>query len=106
MISLYYEAHVTVEPLFGEDFSKFEAICRKHHFRAAGLFMQKRAEDTPERSKNDSFCTGRHRDMAQLENEMKELIAELRANKIKVWRYKMENTIYDSNYADILGAYR
>jgi hypothetical protein len=94
--SLYYEAHVTVEPLFGDKLDIFKKICREKGFTVADLLMQRRKEDTPERSKNDSFCTGRSPTFGELKTRMVEVIETLKANQIKVWRYKIEDTLLDS----------
>ena len=48
---LYYEAHITIEPLFDEQIMPVYAIAACHKFRLAELLMKKRSEDTPERSK-------------------------------------------------------
>ena len=60
---MYYESHVTVEPLFGEDLEKLKSIAEVYKFRVADLLMQKRPEDSPERSKYDTFATGQHKNL-------------------------------------------
>ena len=102
--SLYYEAHVTVEPIFdGPQLTLFTSLCKARQFLPAKLLMQRRATDTPERSSKDSFCTGRGTDRADLTDRMVELIQSLRVNGFKVWRYKIEDTLLDSRHSDVLG---
>lgn len=96
----YYEAHVTVEPVFEERLEQFKATCRQHKFHVATLLMQKRKEDTEERSKNDSFCTGRGVSYSELQTRMFALMTALKAEGFKVWRYKIESTLLDSRYND------
>ncbi|MBI4120771.1 MAG: hypothetical protein HY457_00745 [Parcubacteria group bacterium] len=96
----YYEAHVTVEPIFGKRLEKFIELCKRYEFHVATLLMQKRKSDTPKRSKNDSFCTGRSISYSEIETRMLSLVDALRAAGFKVWRYKIESTLLDSRYDD------
>lgn len=101
-MSFYYEAHVTVEPVFDDALEEFKRIAAAHQFRVADLLMQKRAEDTPERSKYDTFCTGRATDYVVLLNLMVSMIRQLKLQGFKVWRYKIEDTLFDSRHEDTL----
>ena len=96
----YYEAHVTVEPVFDQDLERFKTICHDYKFRVATLLMQKRKEDTEERSKNDSFCTGRGISFTDIEKRMLALVQRLQKEGFTVWRYKIESTLIDSRYDD------
>lgn len=96
----YYEAHVTVEPVFEERLEQFKIICHDYKFRVANLLMQKRAHDTEERSKNDSFCTGRGISYTDTKKRMLALVDRLEKEGFKVWRYKIESTLLDSRYDD------
>ena len=96
----YYEAHVTVEPVFEEDLERFKTICHDYKFRVANLLMQKRRSDSEERSKNDSFCTGRGISFTDIEKRMLALVQRLQKEGFKVWRYKIESTLIDSRYDD------
>lgn len=99
--NLYYECHITVEPLFEQRLSEFEAMCRVWQFRVAKLLMQRRASDTPHRSANDAFCTGRDKDYARMTHRMLGLIRDLKTAGFAVWRLKIEDTVLDSKVADI-----
>jgi hypothetical protein len=96
----YYEAHVTVEPVFEERLEQFKVICHDYKFHVANLLMQKRKGDTEERSKNDSFCTGRGISMTDTKKRMLALVDRLEKEGFKVWRYKIESTLMDSRYDD------
>lgn len=96
----YYEAHITVEPVYEEDLERFKTICRDYKFSVAALLMKKRKEDTEERSKNDSFATGRGISYADIERRMLDLVARLQKEGFAVWRYKIESTLLDSRYDD------
>lgn len=96
----YYEAHVTVEPVFEDRLEQFKVICHDYKFRVANLLMQKRREDSEERSKNDSFCTGRGISYTDTKKRMLALVERLEKEGFKVWRYKIESTLLDSRYDD------
>ncbi len=98
----YYEAHVTIEPVFEERRETFVAICRKHDFHVAELLMQRKRKDTPNRSSKDAFCTGRSISYSDLEDRMKALLAELTVCRFAIWRYKIESTLLDSRHDDSL----
>lgn len=99
----YFECHLTVEPVFGDRLEELKRLSGNLSFHVADLLMQKRTEDTPERSKNDTFCTAHSKNYFQLETAMKDLIASLKFNGFKVWRYKIENIMLDSKSNDVLG---
>ncbi len=96
----YYEAHVTVEPCFDSDLERFKVICHDYKFHVAKLLMQKRKDDSVERSKSDSFCTGRGISYTDIERRMLSLVERLGKEGFKVWRYKIESTLLDSRYDD------
>lgn len=100
---LYYEAHVTVEPVFGERLDQFKAICSHFNFKAANLLMQKRKDDTPERSKHDTFATGHSQTWTDIVCRVTGIVVALRSSGFKVWRYKIEDTLLDSRSQDRLG---
>lgn len=97
---LYYEAHVTIEPVFENKLTNFISICKEYKFYVATLLMQKRKEDTEERSKYDSFCTSHGQDQAELKARMFSLLNHLKKDHFQVWRYKIEIISLDSRYDD------
>lgn len=98
---LYYECHVTIEPVLEEkEIEELKFIASLQGFRLANLLMQKRKEDAPERSKYDTFMTGHSKTYRDLEQRMIYLIRDLQIYGYKVWRYKIEDTIMDSRTCD------
>lgn len=90
-----FEAHVTIEPVFGERFDAFERLCRAYHFRPAELLLQKQRAATPERSTKDSFCTSHGQFYVPLLARTETLVNHLRYNGFRVWRYKIEGILID-----------
>lgn len=100
MTSLYYECHVTIEPVFEERLEELRKIAQCSYFHVAELLMQKREEDTPERSKYDTFCTGRSKSYYDMVDRMRVVVFALQDAGFKVWRYKIEDAVLDSRYGD------
>lgn len=98
----YYESHITIEPVFDEDLDKVTHIAESQRFKVAKLLMKKRAEDTEERSKYDTFMTGHSQEYNDLEERMKGCINTLISKGYKVWRYKIEHVVLDSREFDAL----
>lgn len=98
--SLYFESHITVEPVFEERLEQFVMLCKQQNFQVAKLLMQKRASDNPERSKNDSFCTGYSQSIDDLQERMVKLLSSLKENNFQIWRFKIENIVLDSRHDD------
>lgn len=99
-MSLYFESHITIAPVFDTALQKLKTICLLHGFHVANLLMQKRAEDQPDRSKYDTFCTGRDLDYEPLFQRTMTLVSALQEHGYTVWRYKIEDTLIDSKYDD------
>ena len=99
---LYYECHVTIEPVFDRRLDNCKRLCAVWGFNVADLLMQKRAEDSEERSKHDTFATSRGVDYDELQARMITLVMILQEHGFKVWRYKIEDTIVDSKIKDEL----
>ncbi len=92
---LYYESHITIEPVFDEKLNRFSELCLKYKFKAADLLLQKRKTDTPSRSSKDSFCTARGIDYEELKTRMENLATNLKKENYQVWRQKIEAVLYD-----------
>jgi hypothetical protein len=92
---LYFEAHVTVDPVFDGRLLQMKAIVKPYQFRVADLLMKKRAQDTAERSKEDTFCTGRGKNYADVKDRTTRLVSALKTFGFKVRRWKIENTLDD-----------
>lgn len=99
---LYYESHVTIEPVFDDERERAHVIASRHGFKLAKLLMQKRTVDTPERSKHDTFMTSHGTDSEDIIKRTQDVVIELIANGFRVWRYKVEDTLLDSRNEDEL----
>lgn len=117
----YFEAHVTIEPVFDDDEPRYlladvdlsdgtpsdldvlKSVAREFKFKVADLLMQKRKRGTQERSKDDTFCTGRSKDLEDLKDRTAGLVRRLTEFGYEVWRYKIEDTILDSKINDEMG---
>ncbi len=99
---LYYEAHVTIEPVFDSRRSFADSLAKTCGFKLAELLMQKRSVDSEERSKNDTFMTGHSKNYADLQSRLIRLVHSLQVYGYKVWRYKIEDTLLDSRNKDEL----
>lgn len=98
----YFECHITIEPLALYNIILLRREVAQYGFRVADLYMAKREEDTEQRSKYDTFMTARNKSYFVLKQNMTACIKYLEtAAGIKVWRYKIEDTICDSKIEDI-----
>ncbi len=100
---LYFEAHVTVEPVFDGRLQELAEIAFEHRFKVADLLMQKRKVDSPDRSRFDTFCTSRSKDFEDIKTRTGQLVFDLQDKGFAVWRYKIEDTLVDSNASDEWG---
>ena len=99
---LYLEAHITFEPVFGDDLARLTRIAERNGFKVADLLMQKRLTDSAERSKYDTFMTGHGQDMLEMLNRTMCLVSEAKDAGFKIWRYKIEKAVIDSRHDDLL----
>ena len=99
---LYFECHVTIEPVFDEKLELARMISRDFGFKVADLLMKKRKGDAEERSQHDTFTTGRSKSYPDIHERMVGLIKALKSADFKVWRYKIEDTLLDSKQNDSL----
>lgn len=100
---LYFEAHVTLDPVFGERRQQAEVIAKKHGFRLAKLIMRKREGDAETPHEDDTFMTTRSTDWTWIRRACSGVITDLRDTGFVVRRYKIEDTLVDSNHYDQLG---
>jgi len=93
--NLYFECHVKLKPVDEKFKPLLKKICDFHKFRVAKLLMQKGV------SAIDAFCTTRSTSYKDIVVRTQYFIAELKINGFDVTRYKVENTLLDSNVKDI-----
>lgn len=100
--NLYFEAHVTLEPVFDTRLERLKEIAKQYHFRVADLVMQKNAADAGTPHGKDSFCTSRSKEWRVIESRTRYFVNALMSEGFKVYRYKIENTLVDSKITDAM----
>lgn len=90
---LYFEAHITIEPVTPTQKITLGVIGRRHGFRMATFLLKKGSQAVP-----DDFFTGRGTDYDALLEKTLYLVDYLQSVGIKVKRYKIENTLLDVKY--------
>lgn len=86
---LYFEAHVTIEPLADGRHDKAAALAKLYNFKL-----------------ENTSLVGHGQEYYALENRMAKLIQHLRKEGLQVWCYKIEDTIIDSRSKDVLNLLR
>lgn len=95
---LYYEAHVTIEPVEDPARKVLAAeLAQAQKFRLATLLKQNQ-----ELSRLDTFMTGHGMELEDLTLRLQKLVRALMFHGFDVWRYKIEDTIMDSRSYDEL----
>lgn len=94
----YYEAHITIAPVFEKEREEFIEIAKQWHFRVADLLMQKDATGPGELSRKDAFCTGRGTTFESMKQRMNGLVSHLRHVGFRVYRAKIEAVVFDERY--------
>lgn len=89
--SHYYECHLTLNPVVGEELKTLEVLCEAYGFRVASLYGD-----------SDAFTTGRSSFYSELNHRMIDLIQALKACGFVVRRYKIESALIDSRIDDHL----
>ena len=88
---LYYECHVTLDPVPEVVRDYVTNICSRYGFKLAKLLMQKGGP-----SDIDTFCTAHDTEYEPLLVNMIKLIKALQRLGYTVRRYKIEDTLLDS----------
>lgn len=93
----YYEAHVTLDPVFGFQRDRADRIATECKFKLAKLFMVKGiAHD------GDTFLTAHGKELWEIKARTEDVVHALRGAGFVVRRYKIEDTVLDSRIADEL----
>lgn len=95
---LYYEAHVTIDPVPEERRAAVQMLADPFGCKLAKLLMQK-----GQPSNLDTFMTCHGRDLGQMEARVSGLVKRLQGVGLRVRRYKIEDTLMDSRNDDELG---
>lgn len=89
---LYFEAHVTIDPVSTSEEVLLFDTAKNRGFTVAELYMKK---NTGLRSRLDDFMTSRSNDYDDIVYRTTLLVAELQAAGFSVRRWKIENTLVD-----------
>jgi len=101
-MTLYYESHVTIDPVFDAR-RKVAILCAAYYgFRLAKLIMRKDYADAETESTDDTFMTAVAYDLSDIQYRTRGLVEMLLRNQFVVRRYKIEDAIMDSRVADEL----
>jgi len=100
---LYYEAHITIDPVFDERRAFAGDLAAQNNFRLAKLIMRKREADDEQPAQDDTFMTGHGTDLDDIRDRTRAVVKRLQVFGFKVRRYKIEDTILDSRSHDELG---
>lgn len=93
-----YEVHLTIEPVFDEELECVTEIAKDYGFKVAELLLKKNREATPERSRYDTFMTGHFEKYIDAFTAGKFCRDDLIENGFPVWRFKIENIVFDERY--------
>ena len=94
--TLYYESRVTIDPVTDEArHATLERVAYTHGYHVAKLVMHKGPV-------KDSFMTARGTRYADTVRALQALVKDLNAEGFVVRRYKIEDTVLDSNRQDEL----
>jgi hypothetical protein len=96
--NLYFEVHVTLDPSALDRILDLKAIAATFDFRVADLIKQ-----NGDPSNRDAFTTLRSKKYIDAKIKTKAFVAMLEKSGFAIKRYKIENTIVDSNVADEFG---
>lgn len=99
---LYYECHVTIDPVFGEERKALAEIIKPYKFKLAKLVMKKGKGEEYKDSTLDTFFTAHGKYYSDLQQRMVDCVRLVQSEGYNVRRYKIENTIIDSKFEDLL----
>lgn len=93
---LYYEAHVNFEHINDKKREEVRLLCSQlPSWRLATFEMHKKRQPT-------GFCTGRSDDLDAMKCEVAMMTKWLEQAGIPVLRWKIEDTLFDSNQGDTI----
>ena len=91
---LYFESHVTIDPVFDADLDRFRGLACQYGFRVASLLMRK-GDGVLVPSVDDTFCTSRGQVWEDIKCRTRLLVSAAIAEGFTVRRYKIEDTLLD-----------
>lgn len=94
----YFECHVTIDPVFGDDLERFKEVSGIHRFKVAKLLMKKGKDDTAEPSKMDAFATARSDNYRKMLGDLEQYIWHLSQSGFIIRRAKIEAVLLDVKF--------
>lgn len=94
---LYYESHITIDPVFNEQKEAADILARRFGFRLAKLLMQKGQE-----SELDTFMTAHAKVYEDILERTRSCVRALGDAGFVVRRAKIEDTLLDTRHGDLL----
>lgn len=98
---LYFEAHVTIDPVFDNQRAVANTIAERNGFKLAKLLMEKDGVRSP--STLDTFMTAHGKDYDDIFVRTGNMVIELLDAGFVVRRYKIEDTLLDSRHDSAFG---
>ncbi len=96
---LYYECHVTIEPpTTVERVQELDTISKSRGWRMSTFTMLKPGAEPP-----NAFISYRNQDYDKTLAGVRAVIDDVEAHGFTVLRWKIEDTLFDSNKGDTLG---
>jgi hypothetical protein len=96
MDTIYYEAHVTFEPIFDEDTLEIaKNLAASAGYKVADLYMLNH-----EASRKDTFMTKHSKDYDALATSIILVVDLFKDISVECLRYKIESVVLDSRYED------
>lgn len=94
---LYYEAHITVRPPINEKVDVLDRLCTVHKWRLSTFAMLK-----PDGGYPNAFLSYRDARLVAIGNAVASMCDVLALNQFEVLRWKVEDTLFDSNNGDVM----
>lgn len=86
----YFEAHVTIDPVFDDELDAVKFLAGGYEFRVADLLKR-----NSQPSEKDTFASARSNDFHRLNAQTVQFVQTLKEYGFGVRRYKIENILVD-----------
>lgn len=96
--ALYFETHITLDPVDGEALKKVQELCTKYNMRISTLILRREDGSPGEQHKDDIFISGRYLYYNEAVDKVQAMVVAVQHLNIKVRRYKIENTLKDIKF--------
>lgn len=93
---LYFEGHITLEPVSGKELILLGVISTKYGMRISTFLLVKPDSSTP-----DAFISLRNESYTSMVSILHEACKELESYGFKIKRVKIEDTLLDTKHGDM-----